>query len=59
MTGNIDIVDIQTGQVIKTKMLNNTRIEEKQEKEKRPDEVDKDALLNRCLNQNVVGFMLV
>lgn len=57
MTGNIDVIDIQTGQVIKTKMLNNTCIEEKQEKEKRPDAIDKDALLNRCLYQNVVGFM--
>lgn len=47
ITANIDVVDIQMGEVIKTKMLNNTCIEEKQEKEKRQDAIDRDALFSR------------
>lgn len=56
-SGSIDVIDIQTGQIIKNKTLNNKCEVTHSATDAKPELIDKDALASTCLTQNLEVFM--
>lgn len=55
--GSIDVVDIQTGQIIKSKALSSSRKDETSAVDATPDDIDQDALAGACLAENISTFI--
>ena len=55
-SGSIDVIDVATGQIIKSKVQGNTCEESTQAIDGTPEGIDQDALASRCLTQNLVVF---
>lgn len=55
--GSIDVIDIQTGQIIKSKTLNNSCSEKTSATDATPAGIDKDSLFGQCLSKNVSTFL--
>lgn len=56
-SGSIDVINIQTGQIIKSKTLNNSCSTRTQATDATPIEIDRDSLFRTCLSQNVHTFL--
>lgn len=55
-SGSVDVIDVQTGQIVKSKLLNNACEATTSAYDTLPDAVDKDALGSQCLSQNLEVF---
>lgn len=55
-SGSIDVIDVATGQIIKSKVQGNKCEDNTQAIDGTPEEIDRDALASRCLTQNLVVF---
>lgn len=55
-SGSIDVIDVATGQIIKSKVQSNTCEGSTQAIDGTPVEIDRDALASKCLNQNLTVF---
>jgi tetratricopeptide (TPR) repeat protein len=56
-SGSIDVIDVQTGQIIKSKSLYNSCPASTQATDALPDTIDKDSLFGTCLYRNVQAFV--
>ena len=56
-SGSLDVIDIQTGQIIKSKLFNNTCEKTNSAIDAYPESIDKDELGSECLTKNVTAFM--
>lgn len=56
-SGSIDVIEIQTGQIIKSKPLNNSCSYQTQATDAVPDAIDKDSLFEACLARNASTFL--
>lgn len=57
--GSVDVVDVTTGQIVATKLINNQCKEWTYEKIKEPAAINQDRLSNKCLQQNVTKIFRV
>ncbi|WP_300667975.1 CsgG/HfaB family protein [Desulfoluna sp.] len=51
-TGGIDVIDVQTGELIRSKSLKASRIALKSESNAKPEMIDKEAMLASAVNEN-------
>ncbi len=55
-SGSVDVIDVQTGQIIKSKLLTNKCEETKSATNGVPEVIDKDALGGQCVSTNILVF---
>jgi tetratricopeptide (TPR) repeat protein len=55
-SGSIDVIDVATGQIIKSKVQGNQCEDSTQAIDGTPVEIDRNALASKCLTQNLVVF---
>ena len=55
--GSIDVIDIETGQLIRSKVLNSSYEESKSQTNKKPEHIDKESLAGRCIQDDVSSFL--
>lgn len=55
--GSIDVINIQIGQIIKSKLLNSSCSASTQATDATPDTIDKDSLFGMCLSENAHTFL--
>jgi tetratricopeptide (TPR) repeat protein len=51
--GSVDVIDVQTGQIIKSKTLKASYESTHSATNETPEEIDRDGLAGRCLNDNI------
>lgn len=55
--GNIDVIDVETGEILMSKRLECARSAQKSATDAEPDRIDRDALISRCAAQNASVFV--
>lgn len=56
-SGSIDVVDVETGQIIRSKLLNASRSDSNSATDAQPAPIDKDSLKSSALSSNVNTFL--
>jgi len=56
-SGSIDVIDVSTSQILKSRQLGNRCENSNSATGGEPETIDKDALASTCINQNVTKFM--
>jgi tetratricopeptide (TPR) repeat protein len=56
-SGSIDVIDVSTSQILKSRQLGNRCENSSSATEAQPETIDSDALASTCINQNVTRFM--
>lgn len=55
--GNIDVIDVETGEILNSKLLECTRSAQKSATDAEPDRIDRAALVSKCADQNASVFV--
>jgi len=56
-SGSIDVIDVATGEIIRSKVLNASYKDTNSATDKRPDPIDKDSLAAKALSRNINTFL--
>jgi len=56
-SGSIDVIDVQTGEIIRSKLLNASYEKTESATDATPPSIDRDSLASKCLSENLNTFM--